>query len=133
MGGRVWTKGELVPLGGLAQLVVDQARLGPREALFGVELVDIGHVLRRVEDDGDVRRFAREARAAATVRYGGAVFATARDRGNHIVDVQGLYDAEWRHPEVRGVGGPDRSGPGIEADLTADVLPQRAFQRCDVN
>ena len=56
----IGTEGELVVLGGVAEIVEDDAGLHARVFRVGIELDDLVQVLRKVHDDGDVAALAGE-------------------------------------------------------------------------
>jgi hypothetical protein len=117
-------------LGHVLQLVADHAGLDARPLVLGVDLEDPVHVLRKVEDDGDVRALPDEARTAAARQHRGTVAATRFQRRDDIVDGAREDDAD-RHLAVDGeVVRVQRAAAGVEPDLAfylpRELLPERA-------
>src|SRR5258708_8342049 len=61
--GRVGSKRQVVDLRPIAQMIQDDAWLDPGEASLRVELQNLVHVLREIQDDRDITTLSRKARA----------------------------------------------------------------------
>ncbi len=120
----VGAEGEVVFLGGVAQVIEDDARPDPREALPGVHLGDVVHVLREVEHDGDVAALSGQGGPAAAGEDRRAVLARQGHGGDDIVRATRQHDADRDLPVVRGVGGVHSPRAFVEADLPLDGAPQ---------
>src|SRR5690242_14523637 len=66
VGRRVGAEGQLMLFGGLAQMIEDAPWLDARGLFTGVDLDDLIHEAREVEDNGDVHRLAGNSSAAAS-------------------------------------------------------------------
>ena len=85
--GRVGAEGELVvALGGIAQVVEDQARLNARELARRVDVQRAVQVLGEVQHHGDVAALTREARAAAARQHRRLVLAADAHGLDDVVD-----------------------------------------------
>ena len=127
--GRVGTEREAVFLGRVAEVVEHDPGLDARELPGRVHLQDLVHVLREIEDDGDVAALAGEARAGAAGEDRRAELARQLDRRVDVVDGPREDHADRHLAVVRGVGGVERARAVVEADLAANVVPQRGRQR----
>ena len=54
VGSGIGTEGELVLLGGGAQMIEDYARLNAGNALVRIELHNLRHILREIKNDSDI-------------------------------------------------------------------------------
>ena len=86
----------------------------------GVQLPDAVHVLREIEDHGDVAALSRQRRAAAAREDRRAVFARQSDGGDDVVGVARNHDADRHLAIVRGVGRVQRARAVVETNLAAD-------------
>ena len=95
---------------------------------LGVELEDVPHVFREVEDDSDVATLAGERSPAATAKHWSAVLATGGDGGDYVIVVSGNYNTE-RHLAVVGtVAGVERAAAVIESNFAMKALSQASFE-----
>src|SRR5215470_4704664 len=81
VGRRIGAEGQFVLLGAGAQRIENDTRLNPGEAALRNDVEDPVHVLREVEDDGDVTTLPGEARARAARQYGRTELSAHGDRG----------------------------------------------------
>ena len=82
---RVRPEREMVKLRLCPQRVEDHARLNPRgQPAAGFQLEDAVHVLREIEDHGDVAALAGQAHLGAARKDRRAVLPAHRDGGDHI-------------------------------------------------
>jgi hypothetical protein len=130
MRGRVRPEGQVVFLGGVAQLIADDARLHACSLFLGVELDDLTHVLREVHDNRDVAALSVRAGAAAARENRRPVLVAGGD-GLHDVFVVLRYDDPDRDlPVDRVIRGVKRPAAAVETYLTADsILTEFALQR----
>lgn len=80
-------EGQVVFLGGGPKMVENDAGLHASDPALGVELEDVRHVLREVEDDGDVAALARERSTASAAEHGNSMLAARGDGGDNIIVV----------------------------------------------
>src|SRR5262249_49105667 len=113
---------------GGAQMVENDAWLDAGDALLGVNLQNLRHVLGEVEHDGDIAALARERGASAAAKHRGAVLAAGGDGSNDVVVVSRNYDANWDLAIIRAVGGVECAAAVIKPDFTADVSTQCGFE-----
>jgi hypothetical protein len=123
--GGIGSEGEVMFFGGVAQLVENDSGLHASDAASGIDLEDRGHVLGKIEDDGDVAALAGERRSSATTEQRRAKVATDGNSGENILSVAGNDYANGNLAIVGSVGGVESTGAGIEADLAANVGAQR--------
>ena len=100
-----------------------------RILLLRIQLHDAVHVLREVEQNGDIHRLPGNARAAAACDDRRAVPAAHRERVHHIVGILRQHDADRDHAVVAGVGGIHSAIAVAEPDLAFDAGPQLVFER----
>ena len=65
VGSGIGTEGELVLLSGGAQMIEDYARLNAGNALMRIELHNLGHILREVQNHSDITALTCERGPAA--------------------------------------------------------------------
>ncbi len=86
------------------------------------------HVFAEIENDGDVATLAGETGARAARQDGRSVFAARRDGGDYVGVIARDDEADGNVAVVRGVGGVEGAGAGVEADFAAHGAPQLAFE-----
>ena len=133
VGGGIGPVGQAVLLGGVAELVADHARAYARAAALGIELDDLVHQLRVVEDDGHVHRLSARAGAAAARQDRRAVAAAGRDRGDHVGLVARHDETERDVAVEREVVRVEGAGARVEADLAANVALELALEGPEVD
>ncbi len=132
VGGRIGAEREPVLAGRPPEVVEIAPRLDHRELRGGVDRADAVEVFREVDDDGDVRALAREARAATATRDRDPAAVTCGDRRDHVVDGAGHDDADRDLAVVGGVGRVRRAAPVVEAHLAGDRPVQLVGERAGV-
>ncbi len=125
---RVRAIGEVVFLGGVAELVADDPRLDDRPPVVRIELDDLVVVLRIVEHDRHVRGLPARSGAAAAREHRRVVLAADRDGRDHVLRALGDHDADRDGAVDREVVGVHRACARVEADLAVDRSRQRALQ-----
>src|SRR5690625_27384 len=118
---RIRPEGQVVLLGGAAEVIEDEAGLDAGGTGVGVEGDEVAEILRHIEDDGDVAALPGEARSAAASEYWGAVVAADPDRGDEVIGVVGDDDADRDLAVVRAIGRVEGSRARVEADLAPDL------------
>ncbi len=121
VGGGVGREGEGEFFCGVADAVEDDAGLDVDGAGVGVDGAHVVHVLREVEDDGDVAALAGERGAGSAGEDGGVEGAADGDGGDDVGFVAWDDDADGDVAVVGAVGGVEGVGGGVEADFAADV------------
>jgi hypothetical protein len=96
---------------------------------LGINLENIRHVLREVEDDGRVTTLSGERCAAAAGQQRSAVVTAQSNYGENVFFVARNYDADWDLTVVGAVGGVEGAAAGVKADLSAKVAAERGFER----
>src|SRR5436853_712537 len=86
------------------QFIEHDSRLHSRKLSFCIDLEDAIHVLREINDDGDVTALAGQAGSAATTRDGSAEFSAKGDYRDDVVAIARNDDADRQLPVVRAVG-----------------------------
>src|SRR5215472_11350363 len=94
MGRRVGAESQLVLLSASAQGVEDDARLDAGETAIRIDFEDPVHVLREVEDDGNVAALAGEARAGTARQHGRTELAADTDRRRDVPGIAGDNESD---------------------------------------
>jgi hypothetical protein len=97
---RIGCEREVMSLGGVPQVIEDDARLHHRPLGINVQLDDVVHVLRHVDHDGHVAALAGQAGPAATRHDRRTERSTGRDRLRDVLGVAGDHDANRHLPVV---------------------------------
>src|SRR5579864_1239544 len=105
MGCGVWTKGQMVFLGGVPQVVEDHARLHSRNASRWIDLGDLRHVPGEIEHHSDIAALSGEGGPAAPAEDGSAIFTSQGDGRNDIVGITGKNHSDGNLAIVGSVGG----------------------------
>ena len=119
VGGRVGREGEFVGFGGIAQRIENDAWLNAREFALRIELKNLVHVLRKIEDDGDVAALSGEAGAGAARKNGSFEFPAGGDGGDDIVRIAGNYEADGNLAVIGAVCGIQGATAAIETHFAA--------------
>src|ERR1700752_1299029 len=126
--GGIRGKGQVIFFGGVAGLIQNFSGLDARDAAFGIDLEDISHVLREVEDDGDVAALSGKGCAAATTEQRSAELAANGDGGKDVVGVTRENYADGYLAVVRTVGGVEGATAIVEFNVAADLASQGFVQ-----
>jgi len=126
--GRIRCEREMVLFSGSAESVEHDSGLNARDTAGGIDLKNPRHVLREIEDDGDVAALSGERRAAAAAKQRRTKLAAQRNRGENIVSIAGQYDADGDLAVVGAVGGVEGTGAAIEADILANPAAKFSAQ-----
>ena len=103
MRGRIGGEREVMPLGGIAQLVEHDTRLHARGPRAGIELYNAIEILRTVDHDRDVAALAGETSAAAAREDRNVVLPADGDCLHDVFDVSRDHDPNGYLPIVRTV------------------------------
>src|SRR5262245_38205040 len=112
----------------MVELVLYQPGLHPRPLLLDVDLDDLVHVAREVEDKGAVDRLAGERGAAAARQQRDLLIARDLHRSANVVGIARDDDANRLDLVHGGVGRVEELGALIEPDITADDATQRTLE-----
>jgi hypothetical protein len=115
-----------------AEVVEDDARFDPGNAATGVNLKDLCHILRKVEDDGRVAALSCERGTGATGEQRSAILAAKGDGGKYILFIARDDDTDGNLAVVRTVGGVEGAAAGVEADFSAEMATEGGFERCGI-
>ena len=132
VGGGVGAESQAVALGSIAQCIADHTRFDQRRARACVDVEHAVHVLRGVDDDGDVHALAVLRSAAAAHQERHIEVAADFERGDHIVGRARQHHAKRRLTVIRGVARIERAAAGVEAHLAADARGERMFERMEI-
>ncbi len=128
MGGGIGAEGQMEFLGGIAQMIKDDAGLNASDSAVWIDLQNSGHVLGKIEDHGDIAALASQRSAAATGKNGCAKFPRDGNRGAYIVYAARNYDSEWNLAIIGTVRGVQGATTIVEADFTANLALQSGLQ-----
>jgi hypothetical protein len=129
--GGIGGEGEMVFFGSGAEGIEHDSRLHAGEPVGGIDFENPRHVLREIENDGDVAALAGERCAASAAEQRSAELAAERDRGQNIFGIARKHDADGNLAIVGAVGGVESASATVEADIIAnsiaDVTPNPAL------
>jgi len=117
MAGGIGGEGEVMFLGGVAEVVEHDSGLHTGDAAGGIDLEDACHVLGKIEDDGDVAALAGERCSATAAEQGRAEFAAERNRGDDVIRIVGKNDTDGNLPVVGTIGGVEGAGAIVEPNV----------------
>ena len=115
-------------LGGGAKMVEDYSRLHARDAALGIDLEDVRHVLREIEDDGHVAALAGEGSSASAGEERSVMVAAEGDGGEDVFFVARDDYADRDLAVVGAVGRVESAGAGVEADFSAEMAVESGFE-----
>ena len=128
MGGGVGREGQVMLLGGGADVVEDYSRLHAGNPALGIDLEDIRHVLREIEDDRHVAALAGQGSSAAASEERSVMVAAEGDGGEHVFFVARNDYADRDLAIVGAVGRVERASAGVEADLSSEMAVEGGFE-----
>jgi len=105
-------------------VIEDDSRLDTGNAACGIDLEDVGHVLREIQDDRDVAALSGERGSSTSAKKRGAEFATKTDCGENIVRVAREHYANRDLAIVGAVSRIESAALVVEAHVAAKVLSQ---------
>ena len=104
------------------KLVDGDAGLGVHPPLFTIDLDDVVHVFREIDDDATVDCLPRKASAATSRQHGNSGSGTRLDGCANVVRVVGHDDTKWSHLVDGGVGRVHLPRVTVEPDFAGDRL-----------
>src|SRR5215471_18613575 len=110
--------------GGVAEVIEDDSRLDTGNAACGIDLEDVGHVLREIQDDRDVAALSGERGSPATAEQRCAEFTAEREGGKDVVGVAREHYANRNLAIVGAVSRIESAALVVEAHIAAKVLSQ---------
>ena len=126
---RIRREGEVVLLGGVAEMVEDHAGLNAGKLAGGIDFEDLREVLGEVHHHGGVAALAGERRASTAGKNGSTVFAAGGERRDDIVVAARDDDTDGDLAIAGAVGGVEGAAAGVEADFAGDARTQIGFER----
>ena len=124
----IWSVGEMVQLGSLAEAIKDDARLDARQLCSGIDGGELVHESREVEDNSHVGALAGKTGSRAARQDCGSGGAAGGQSGLDVSGVAGQNHADGKLTIVRGVGCVKGAGTEIETDIAAKGLFEKGFQ-----
>jgi hypothetical protein len=122
--GGIWRERQVIFLGGVAKMVEDDSGLDAREAALGIDLENVAHVLREIEDDGNVAALSGERCASTAAKQGRAELAAGFNRSKDVGGVTRENNADRDLAIVGAVGGVESACTVIESDVPANTALQ---------
>ncbi len=113
--GWIGAERQLMLLRAVAQRIQNDAGLDARESSCRVDLQNLVHVLREIQNHGDVAGLPGEARAGAARQDRRAEFPARGHRRDHIVVIARNHEADRNLPVIRAVRGIQRAAAAVEA------------------
>jgi hypothetical protein len=126
--GWVWSEGQVMFFGSVAEVVEDDSGLHAGEAAIWVDLEDVAHVLREIENHRDVAALSGQRRTASATEKRRAEFAANRDRGDNVVRIARQHYADRDLAVIRAVSGVESAARIVEADVSANISAQGFVQ-----
>src|SRR6266853_4695903 len=99
--GRVGSERQMVELCTIAQMIQHDAWLDPGEVSLRVQLQNLVHVLREVQNDGDITTLSREARAGTAREHWRSELAASSHRRYHIFGIAGHHQPDRNLAVIR--------------------------------
>src|SRR4029077_1880651 len=121
VGCRIRREGEVVLLGGVAEMVEDHAGLNAGKLAGGIDFEDLREVLGEIHHHGGVAALAGERRASTAGKNGSTVFAAGGERRDDIVVAARDHDADGDLAIAGAVGGVEGAAAAVEADFAGDA------------
>jgi hypothetical protein len=109
-------------------LIQNYSGLDSRDAVLGIDLEDISHVLREVENDRYVAALSGERGAAAATEKRSAELVADGDGGEDVVGVTRENYADGDLAVVRTVRGIEGAAAVVEFHVAADLSSQGFVQ-----
>ncbi len=125
---RVRREYELVGTELLLECVQHDSGLHAGKSLLGVDLDDLVHVLREVENHRHVATLSGQACPCSTSQNRSTVLSADRYCGNHVVSVAWDHQTNGDLTVVRPVGGIHGAAAAVEADFAPHLSFQLSFQ-----
>ena len=117
--GRIGPEGQMMFFGSVAEMIEHHSGLDPGNAPRRIDLQDVAHVLREIQDHGNVAALAGKRGAASAAEDGRAILARQRDCGDDVIDIARQNYADRNLAIVGAVGGVQGAAAGVETDLAA--------------
>ncbi len=128
VGGGIGREGQVMLLGGGAKVVEDYSRLNAGDAALGIDLENLRHVLREIEDDGHVAALAGQGSSASAGEERSVMVAAEGDGGEDVFFVARNDYADRNLAVVGAVGRVKGAGAGVEADFSAEMAVKGGFE-----
>ena len=128
MAGGIGGKSQVIFFGSVAEVIENYAGLDTGDAVVGIDLEDVSHVLREIENDGYVAALPRQRCAPATAQERGTEFAADGDRGNGIIGIAWKNYSDGDLAIIGTVGGVKSAAAVVELDVATDVAAQGFVQ-----
>jgi hypothetical protein len=109
---------------GVAEMVENDSGLHARDAARGIDLEDLRHVLREIEDDGDIAALSGERSSSTAAEERRSEITAESNRCNHVAGIARKDDTDGDLTVVRSVGGIKSAALIVEANVTAEMLAQ---------
>src|SRR6266550_613824 len=109
-------------------MIQDHARLHSGKSPHRIDVQDCGHVLRHIEDHGDVAALSGERSSAPAAEKWSAIFASKGNGGDYVVVVAGKDYADRNLAVVGSVSGVEGASAVIETDFAANVAAEIGCQ-----
>src|SRR5579863_6274148 len=118
VGGRIGGEGQVILFSRVAEMVEDDSGLDAGDAALGIDLENLRHVLRKIEDDGDVAELSGKRGSGAAAKKRSAELAARGDRHENVVGIAREDDSDGYLAVVRSVGRIESAAAVVEADIS---------------
>ena len=124
MSGGIRAKRQVILLGGVAEMVENDSGLHACDSARRIDLEDLRHVLREIENDGDIAALPGERSSSTAAEQWRAELAAESDCSENVVGVARKHNSDRDLTIVRSVGRIKSTALIVETDVTAEILAQ---------
>ncbi len=128
MCGGIGSEGEVMLLGGGAEMIENNAGLHAGDAAGGIDFENPRHVFGKIQDDGDVAALSGKRGAAAAAEERCAELTAKGNGGENIVGVAREDDTDGDLAVIGTVSRVECASAAVEADFALNVLLERVGQ-----
>jgi hypothetical protein len=111
----------------MTQSVKNHTRLNARDFLIRVELENLIHVLRKIQDHGNIAALTRQACAGSTSKNGSAILPASSHGGDDILIIAWNYEPDGDLAVIGSIGCVERATTAIEPHLAPHHTSQFIF------
>jgi len=102
-------------------LIIDDARLDPRDPALWIKFKNLRHVLREIENNRNVAALAGERGASTAAQDRRAMLSADSNRSDHVLGIARDYNSDRNLAVIRAVGGVERAASVVEAYVSAKL------------
>src|SRR3954470_21239253 len=126
--GRIRTKREVKFFRGVADIIADDARLHPGQLAFRVQLEQVVHIFRKIENHRRIATLPGEAGSATASENWSAELAAKRNRRDYIIRIPWNDDPDWYLAVIGAIRGVESSRAVIKTNFSSDAAAKSPRQ-----